>query len=228
MQSLIFRTAIIYFCVLAAMRLMGKRQLAEMQPSELVSTFLISNLASISIESTDLPLLYSLIPLFLITAIEIADSLLRMRFPAYARLTAGRPKILIQNGVIDQKTLSSLRLSTSDLLEALRGSDIFDLREVSYAVMETNGTLHAAKYAEKSPATKEDLHLTQQPQKTIVPFLVDGQLMEDNLRYCQKTLAWMEKQLRRKHLQADQLLAVLGDESGVVLWIKKEGCTKQP
>ena len=139
MKLLIFRTLLIYLCVLFAMRLMGKRQLGELQPEELVSTILISNLASISIESEEVPVTASLIPLFLIAALELLGSALSFRSQKFFNLMSGRPKTVILDGQIDQNALRTLRLTTADLLEALRGKNIFDPRDVSYAVVETNG-----------------------------------------------------------------------------------------
>ena len=149
MKLLIFRTLLIYLCVLFAMRLMGKRQLGELQPEELVSTILISNLASISIESEEVPVTASLIPLFLIAALELLGSALSFRSQKFFNLMSGRPKTVILDGQIDQNALRTLRLTTADLLEALRGKNIFDPRDVSYAVVETNGSLSAALRPEK-------------------------------------------------------------------------------
>lgn len=222
MYALLVRTLIIYFCVLIAMRLMGKRQLGELQPAELVSTILISNLASLSIESADTPLWTSLVPLFLITGIEILDSVLVLKFPAYARLVMGHPKVIIRNGVIDQEILCQLRLRTEDLLEALRGEDIYDPREVCYAVVETNGTVHAAKYPDKESVTREDLSLPNQKTAPILPFWLDGQTFEENLSYCGKDSTWLEKEIQKNGTPKAELLAVLGDESNTCVWIRKK------
>ena len=116
MKLLIFRTILIYLCVLFAMRLMGKRQLGELQPEELVSTILISNLASISIESEDVPVTASLIPLFLIAALELLGSALSFRSQKFFNLLSGRPKTVILNGEIDQNALRTLRLTVADLM----------------------------------------------------------------------------------------------------------------
>lgn len=168
MKLLLCRTIILYLCVLFAMRLMGKRQLGELQPEELVSTILISNLASISIESEDVPITASLIPLFLIAALELLGSVVSFRSQKFFNFLSGRPKTVILDGKIDQNALRMLRLTTADLMEALRGKDIFDPRRVSYAVIETNGTLSAALRPEQEAATLSDLQLkVQQTQATI-------------------------------------------------------------
>ena len=159
MKLLIVRTVLIYLCVLFAMRLMGKRQLGELQPEELVSTILISNLASISIESEEVPVTASLIPLFLIAALELLGSILSFQSQKFFNLMSGRPKTVILDGQIDQNALRTLRLTTADLMEALRGKDVFDPRDVSYAVVETNGSLSVALRHEREPATLSDLAL---------------------------------------------------------------------
>ena len=193
MKLLIFRTLLIYLCVLFAMRLMGKRQLGELQPEELVSTILISNLASISIESEEVPVTASLIPLFLIAALELLGSALSFRSQKFFNLMSGRPKTVILDGQIDQNALRTLRLTTADLMETLRGKNIFDPRDVSYAVVETNGSLSAALRPEKETATLADLQLKVEHSHATIPFVLDGQVLEENLHWCGKDQDWLER-----------------------------------
>ena len=130
MLASVLHTVIIYAVVIFAMRLMGKRQLGELQPSELVTTFMISNVASICIDEPDLPLLSSLVPILLIAALEILNSTAAYYLPGYAALLFGRPVTVIQDGQIRQDALRHLRMTPGDLMEALRGKDIFDPRQV--------------------------------------------------------------------------------------------------
>ena len=132
MLASVLHTVIIYAVVIFAMRLMGKRQLGELQPSELVTTFMISNVASICIDEPDLPLLSSLVPILLIAALEILNSTAAYYLPGYAALLFGRPVTVIQDGQIRQDALRHLRMTPGDLMEALRGKDIFDPRQVVY------------------------------------------------------------------------------------------------
>ena len=212
MKLLLLRTVLIYLCVLFAMRMMGKRQLGELQPEELVSTMLISNLASISIESEDVPITASLIPLFLIACLELLGSVLSFYSRRFSNLLAGRPKTVIQNGEIDQQALRMLRLTAADLLEALRGKDIYDPRDVSYAVIETNGSLSVARRPDKEPATLADLGV----------LVVDGQVLEDNLRACGKDRAWLEQTARANAVAPGQILILLGNDTGDYFLLKKE------
>lgn len=226
MKLLICRTIIIYFCVLFAMRLMGKRQLGQLQPEELVSTILISNLASISIESEDVPITSSLIPLFLIAALELLGSALSFRSQKLFNLLAGRPKTVILDGQIDQNALRLLRLTVADLMEALRGKDIFDPRDVSYAVIETNGTLSVALRPEKETVTLSDLQQKASRVNATIPFVLDGQVLEDNLRWCGKDRAWLERTAQANTILPQEILLLIGNETEDYLLLKKEPRTQ--
>ncbi len=222
MKLLIVRTVLIYLCVLFAMRLMGKRQLGELQPEELVSTILISNLASISIESEEVPVTASLIPLFLIVALELLGSILSFQSQKFFNLMSGRPKTVILDGQIDQNALRTLRLTTADLMEALRGKDVFDPRDVSYAVVETNGSLSVALRPEKEPATLSDLALKVQHGQATIPFVLDGQVLDDNLHWCGKDHAWLERTAQANTLLVEEILLLVGNDTEDYFLLKKE------
>ena len=222
MKLLIVRTVFIYLCVLFAMRLMGKRQLGELQPEELVSTILISNLASISIESEEVPVTASLIPLFLIAALELLGSILSFQSQKFFNLMSGRPKTVILDGQIDQNALRTLRLTTADLMEALRGKDVFDPRDVSYAVVETNGSLSVALRPEREPATLSDLALKVQHGQATIPFVLDGQVLDDNLRWCGKDHAWLERTAQANTLLVEEILLLIGNDTEDYFLLKKE------
>lgn len=222
MKLLICRTILIYLCVLFAMRLMGKRQLGELQPEELVSTILISNLASISIESEDVPVTTSLIPLFLIAALELLGSALSFRSQKFFNVLSGRPKTVILNGEIDQNALRTLRLTTADLMEALRGKNVFDPREVSYAVIETNGTLSVALRPERESVRLADLQLKVEHCNATIPFVLDGQVLEDNLHWCGKGRAWLEATAEANALLVSEILLLIGNETEDYFLLKKE------
>lgn len=222
MKLLIFRTLLIYLCVLFAMRLMGKRQLGELQPEELVSTMLISNLASISIESEEVPITASLVPLFLIALLELLSSVLSFYSQSFSNLVAGRPKTVIQNGQIDQQALRMLRLSAADLLEALRAKDIYDPRDVSYAIVETNGTLSVALKPSREPATLSDLGIAVQRAQATIPFVVDGQVLADNLQFCGKDMDWLERTATANTLMVSEILLLLGNDTEDYFLLRKE------
>ncbi|MEG2053807.1 MAG: DUF421 domain-containing protein, partial [Oscillospiraceae bacterium] len=134
MAVIALRTLLIYAIIIFSMRLMGKKQLGELQPSELVCTILISNLASIPLESPEIPLISSIMPVLLIVCIEIFISKISTHSHKFATLISGSPKIIISNGKIDTLALKELRFTVDDLLEALRGKDIYDIEEVNFAL----------------------------------------------------------------------------------------------
>lgn len=197
MLSALVRTLIVYIFVIAAMRFMGKRQLGELQPAELVTALLISNVASICIEEPDLPLLASLTPIMLIAALEILNSTAALRFPAYATLLFGRPITVIRDGEIDQQALQYLRISGADLAEALRGKDMFTPQDAAWAVLEPNGSLSVAPQPEEG-----------QPP-VMLPLLADGQCYPDNLQALGFDSAWLTDYLRQKQLTRNQVLLLL-------------------
>ena len=201
------RTMILYLVVVFGIRLMGKRQLGELQPEELVSTILISNLASISIESEEVPITSSLIPLFLIAALELLGSVLSFRSQKFFNFLSGRPKTVILDGQIDQKALRMLRLTTADLMEALRGKDIFDPRQVVWGVVEPSGSISAAqKVADDSP---------------LLPLLVDQEVYPENLAQLGRNEAWLDTDLARRGMRRAEVLAYLGNKESCVVIQKK-------
>ena len=222
MLASVLHTVIIYAVVIFAMRLMGKRQLGELQPSELVTTFMISNVASICIDEPDLPLLSSLVPILLIAALEILNSTAAYYLPGYAALLFGRPVTVIQDGQIRQDALRHLCMTPGDLMEALRGKDVFDPRDVSYAVIETNGTLSVALRPEKEPARLSDLQLRVEHCHATIPFVLDGQVLEDNLHWCGKDRAWLERTAQANTLLPQEILLLVGNETEDYFLLKKE------
>ena len=209
MLSSITRTLVIYIVAIAAMRLMGKRQLAELQPSELVTTFLISNVASICIDEPELPLFASLTPILLITALEIFNSTLAWYCPRYARLLFGNPVTVIRNGVVDQEALRHLRITPNDLAESLREAQIFSPEDVIWGVIESNGSLSVAKKPEGDEPPP------------MLPILIDRHLYRDNLEALGFDDSWLEQQLSEAGIVSPQVLILLSNGKETVLIPKK-------
>ena len=222
MPVFILRTLIIYVIIITAMRLMGKKQLGELQPSELVSTILLSNLASIPIESPEIPLVSSILPLLLIVSLEILISALCTRFRGLANAISGRPKIIVRDGIIDQKILLQLRFTVDDLLASLRAKDIFDLRQVSLAIVETNGSISVYKTPADTEITRKDLLLPDNGTgKPPMPLIINGALNRDTLEYCNLDCAWLETVLRRERTGPQDILLMLCDEQKNYTIIRK-------
>lgn len=209
MLAAIFRTVVVYVAVIAALRLMGKRQLGELQPSELVTTLLISNVASICIDEPDLPLLSSLALIFLLTSLEIFSSSLACISPGYARLLFGKPVTVIRNGQILQPALRRLRITAGDLAEALRGKDIFSPAEVLWGVVEPNGHVSTAKMPKPGEAP------------AMLPLLIDRSVYQENLDVLGLDEAWLDGLLQQHGLGREQVLLLLYNGEQMLLVPKK-------
>ncbi len=209
MISSVVRTVLVYLAVVVAMRLMGKRQLGELQPAELVTTLLISNVASICIDEPDLPLSASLVPIFLITALEILNSTLVWFCPRYAQLLLGKPVTIIRNGEILQEELARLRITAADLAEALRGRDIFSPQEVYWGVVEPNGSITTAVM----PAGDEDAPL--------LPLLIDRTVYRDNLAFFGLDETALDRMLETQNTSRRDVLLLLYNGEKTVLIPKK-------
>lgn len=216
MLAAIFRTVVVYVAVVAALRLMGKRQLGELQPSELVTTLLVSNVASICIDEPDLPLLASLALIFLLTALELFSSSLACISPGYARLLFGKPVTVIRNGEIIQPALRRLRITAGDLAEALRGKDIFSPTEVLWAVVEPNGHISTARI----PAPGE--------APAMLPLLVEQSVYRENLEALGLDEAWLDGQLQQQGLCRTQVLLLLSNGDELLLVPKKAAPKGRP
>lgn len=216
MLAAIFRTVVVYITVIAALRLMGKRQLGELQPSELVTTLLVSNVASICIDEPDLPLLASLTLIFLLTALEIFSSSLACLSPGYARLLFGKPITVIRNGEILQPALRRLRITAGDLTEALRGKDIFSPAEVLWGVVEPNGHISTAKM----PAPGEP--------SAMLPLFVEQSVFQENLEALGVDEAWLDDLFRRRGLHRTEVLLLLYNGKEMLLIPKKAAPKGRP
>lgn len=157
MSIIIIRTFIIYIAVIFAVRFMGKRQIGQMQPAELVITILISNIATLALESTELPLLNGLVPILFLVSFDVLMSVAMMRSKKFRKLVSGSPQTVISHGQTDNKKLRELRITEEDLKESLREQGIFDINDVDFAVIETNGKLSALEREHLRNAEKGDI-----------------------------------------------------------------------
>ena len=207
MISVILRTTIMYLIAMFALRMMGKKNLGEFQPSDFVSTMLISNLTSIVIEAPELPLLHSVIPILMIMCYEIFMSVLVRNNTKIAKLSQGTPKILIINGTIQQSVMDDLRLTVNDILKAMRSKDIFYLEEVNLAVVETTGTINIYP----DPEAKTNI------KKAVIPpfdIIIDGKTRYENLEYIKKDSNAVEKILEKEKKNISDIMLLLMDGNG--------------
>lgn len=222
MSVAFLRTIIIYIIVVFALRIMGKRQLGELQPSELVVTILVSNLATMSIEDSSIPLLGTVMPIFTLVSCEVLVSLLTMKSNMAQRIISGNPRIVIRDGRIDQKELRNLRWSIDDLMEQLRSNGIFDVTEVAFAVVETSGSLSVYEKYRSRPLT---LELQENPVGEDFPPIVlisDGVVDRKAYQYCGIDDKWLEDTLSRKHLSFKEVFFMSCDKKKNYHIVKRE------
>lgn len=230
MSILLIRTIIVYILVVFSLRVMGKRQLGELQPSELVVTILISNLATLSIEDTNVPLLGSILPIFMLVICEVAVSIITLKSNGIRKFISGNPRIVIRDGIIDQSELRTLRWSIDDLMEQLRTNNIFDVNEVSFAIVETSGNLSAyLKYADR-PVTAQVMNIPtpgegDSPTQIIIS---DGVMVPDSLNFCNLRQEWLDKVLGEKNLTPhDVFLMTCNRQADYKIILKEKGRKKK-
>ena len=214
-----FRTVILYLVLIAVIRLMGKRQIGQMEPSEFVVTMLVANLASIPMQDGGIPLYSGLVPIVTVLGVELVLSALSLRSVKFRRLLCGKPVILIENGNILQENLRSTRVTLDELTGHLREKDILDLTTVQYAILETNGNLSVFPYPKDRPASAKEAGI--HPKKQHLPFTIigDGYLYRENLTAAGKDDRWVQKVLEehKAKLQDTWLLTVDGEDRTIFL-----------
>lgn len=222
MFIIFIRSLIVYAIVIFAIRIMGKRQVGDMQPGELVITILISEAAATPLENTDQPILIGIVAIFSLVIMEVLTSVITMKVFPIRKIINGRSAILIANGKLNQRSMKNLRITVPDLLELLREQGIFDIGEVSYAVMETDGQLSVLQKCSYQPLTEE---LQKNPENgDKMPFLIisDGCLLRDGLRLSGLSEEKLKKILKDKHLAKKDVFMMTADETGAYSIVEKE------
>ena len=217
------RTVLLYIVILAAVRLMGKRQISELQTSELVVTLLISDIAAIPMQDTGQPLASGFIPIAVLVMCEIAISVFMLKSGKFRRLVCGKPIVLINNGQLDQKEMSRLRLSIEDLFEELREKDVFSIHDVAWAIMETNGKLSIVKKPEADLPTNQMLGLCPPDTGLEVVVISDGEFSDSSLHLCGQNRRWAEDILSQQGLSLRQVFIMTADMQGGYAIIPKQG-----
>lgn len=222
MAIVALRTVIIYAVLVAAMRVMGKRQLGDLNPSELVVTLLIADMAAVAMEDTGAPLFGGLIPIAVLVSLELLLSGAMLKLPFVERLMSGRAVWLIVNGELDRKAMKKLRLTVDDVMSALRQQGVFDLQDVQYAVAETGGQISLSLQPTARPVTPADLHLT--PPDDDAPFLVvsDGKVLPLGLSLSNHDIQWLHRILRGENCTVENVFLLTADRGGRTHLIRKE------
>ena len=206
----LWRTLIMFLIVSVILRFMGKRQIGELQPSELVTTIMISNIAAIPIENIDMPFINGVASILLLACLEILFSALALKFRKFRLIAVGHSKYIIHEGKIDQKIMQDLRWSIDDLMEQLRITGVFDISDVAFAIVETNGKLS----------------VYQKPQNAPPVIIINDRIVDYKaLAYCNLTAEWLDKTLKQNNCTVKDIFLMTCDRSTDYKIIKKEKTT---
>ncbi|MBQ3380103.1 MAG: DUF421 domain-containing protein [Clostridia bacterium] len=218
------RTIILYILIIAALRLTGKRQLGELQPSELVLSIMISDLACVPMANTGIPLLGGVIPMVTIVSMEIILSFIILKSNRARRVITGQPSIIISKGVVNQREMERLRINIDDLMEELRQKNVVSIEEVNYAILETTGKLSVFSRNDLNPVQKSDVDIKVEKFASIpVPIIADGELDEGNLKKLGLDHGWISKTLKEHGIKNKKgVLYMTVDENKKVFIIKRD------
>ncbi|MDE6864385.1 MAG: DUF421 domain-containing protein [Eubacterium sp.] len=216
------RAIIIYVVIIIAVRLMGKRQVGELKPHELVITILISAIAVIPLEENSMPLANCLVPILLFVSLEIIMSVISMKSLWFRNLLQGRPIFIIRQGKLDQKKLKQLRLTMDDVVDALRQKDVFDISQVEDAVIETNGSISVLPKAEYQPITASDINLSVKEKGMPVAIVIDGKPVNEYFNEYKLKDSEIELVLQTVNRDAKRIMLLTIDDDGNTYLIEKE------
>ena len=216
------RTILLYLILIAVIRLMGKRQIGQMEPSEFVVTMLVANLAAIPIQDGEVPLLTGAVPLLTVLGLELVLAALSLRSITLRKLLCGKPVILIENGRILQQNLRKTRITLDELTGHLREKDVLDLQAVQFAILETNGNLSVFPYPKERPASAADAGIQARKQYLPITIISDGKLLKKNLQTAGKDPSWVQRVLSSRNSTTAQTWLLTVDASDRIVWYPKE------
>lgn len=220
MINFLIRGLIVYITVITAVRLMGKRQIGQLQPSELVVTILLSEVAAMPLGHTSMPIITCVALVFLLASLEVISSFFSVKSHTFRRLVEGSSVMVIKKGKILQKNLHTVRLSIEDLIEALRLKDVFDIEEVDFAYVETNGAVSVKLKKKYRPPTPDD----KSSSDGVIPFVIisEGKIIEKDFEFCGITRKKIEKALAKAGLTAKDVFLMTADIDGNINITEKQ------
>lgn len=221
-----FRSIVLYIIVLIVMRLMGKREIGQLQPFELAISIMIADLASIPMTEVGIPIFNGIVPILGLLVIHLLISLLNLKSLKAREIICGKPSILVYRGKIDEKILKKERFTINELQERLRGNGVVNLGDVEYAILETSGQVTVIQKPEKRNTIPEDFNI--QPEYEGIPYdlVIDGKIMYKNLNSIGKNYAWLKKQVEKFNVKPEEALVVTIDGKGQIFCQRKENMNK--
>lgn len=218
-----FRAIILYILVLIVMRLMGKREIGQLQPFELAISIMIADLASIPMTDTGVPISNGIIPILGLLVMHLIISIINMKSIRAREIICGKPTILIYRGKINEKALKKERFTINELEERLRGNNIVNLGDVEYAILETSGQVTVIQKPEKRNTIPEDFNIVPEYEGIPYDLVIDGKVMDHNLKAIGKNREWLKKQVEKFKIKPEEALVVTYDGKGQIFCQKKEG-----
>ena len=220
-----FRAIVLYIIVLIVMRLMGKREIGQLQPFELAISIMIADLASLPMTETGVPISNGIIPILGLLVMHLTISMLNMKSTKIREIICGKPSILIFRGKVDEKVLKKERFTINELEERLRDNNIFNIGDVEYAVLETSGQVTVIPKPNKRPTTPEDFNIESKYEGIPYDLVVDGKVMYKNLEKLGKNYVWLQKQTEKFGIKPEEALIVTidGDNQFFCQPLEKDG-----
>lgn len=223
------RTVILYILIITGVRLMGKRQVGELEPSELVVSLLIADLAAVPMQDFGIPLLTGIIPIFALLSMTMILSVLTMKNTRFRILMCGKPSIVVRNGQLEQREMQRNRYTVDELFEELRMKGYTDLTQIKYAILETNGQLSVLPFADQRPPSAAQLSVKAQESGLPVIVISDGRILDENLHLSGHDRNWLDKQLRKHNCPspADVFLMTVDEAGKVYFSARQEHASKE-
>ena len=217
-----FRSILIYIFVLIVMRLMGKREIGQLQPFELAIAIMIADLASIPMTDPGIPISNGIISILGLLVMHLIISIINMKSIKARGVICGKPTILVYRGKIDEKALKKERFTINELEERLRGNNVINLGDVEYAILETSGQVTVIQKPEKRNTIPEDFNIVPEYEGIPYDLVIDGKIMDDNLKVLGKNREWLKKQVEKFKMKPEEALVVTYDGKGQIFCQKKE------
>lgn len=217
-----FRSILIYIFVLIVMRLMGKREIGQLQPFELAIAIMIADLASIPMTDPGIPISNGIISILGLLVMHLIISIINIKSIKAREVICGKPTILVYRGKIDEKALKKERFTINELEERLRGNNVINLGDVEYAILETSGQVTVIQKPEKRNTIPEDFNIVPEYEGIPYDLVVDGKIMDDNLKALGKNREWLKKQVEKFKMKPEEALVVTYDGKGQIFCQKKE------
>mgnify|MGYP000593051824 FL=1 len=222
MLNTFVRVSIIYLVVLIVMRLMGKREISQMQPFELVIAIMIADLASVPMADTGIPIFNGIIPILALLLFQLIISLINLKSITLRKIICGKPRMLIYRGKIDEEALKKEKITINELQERLRQNNIFSIGDVEYAILETSGQISVIQKPEKRTTIPEDFHILPDYEGIPYDLIIDGKVMHENIQAIGRDERWLKREVEKFKIKPEEALIVTYDGKGQIFCQKKE------